>query len=226
MSVLLKFIPHEAKKCDCLEKALSKVPGVTHLVVGATEARMNYRGDWDDLCQIEYAAWRIRAKASLVEPAQCVIDFSIGRSAETKRLVEALSRVPGVLNAFIDDGQAVVIGPVAELDARKLPDVFAGAGFRYLALRSHRLRTLSYAAWDADSQIEALKGAIGGVPGVLRVDVDEAAKTISVLMMPRSARDLDLASAAAEAAFTVFPGRAKEEEGADGKSAGSSTPPE
>jgi len=212
MQVVVRFLPHEKKKCDCLKNAFSRIAGVKNLVVGETEARMTYRGDWDDLCLIEYAAWRLRAKASLIDPAQFVIDFSIDRENRPKKLLEELGALPGVRKVFMEDGKAYVIGPVAEVDARLFEPLVRKHGFKFLKLESHRLRTLSYEAWSASSSPQKLREALLKNPAVLRVDLDEREKTVTVLLIPYTIKDLGLVAAGEEAEFTIFPGKAEEEE--------------
>jgi hypothetical protein len=212
MQVVVRFLPHEKKKCDCLKNAFSKVAGVTNLVIGETEARMTYRGDWDDLCLIEYAAWRLRAKASLVDPAQFVIDFSIGRENSPRKLLDELGRLPGVLKVYMEDGKAYVIGAVSAVDARLFAPLVRKHGFNFLRLESHRLRTLSYEAWSASSSPQKLREALLRNPAVLRVDLDEREKTVTVLLIPYTTKDLGLVAAGEEAEFTIFPGKAGDEE--------------
>lgn len=209
----LQFVQHEHKNCDCLKKTLSKVAGVTNLVMGDSNvARMNFTGDWDELVSIEYAAWRIRCKANLIEPAMFAIDFTADKTTSTKGLMEALEKTPGVQKAFIEAGRLYVFSRMAEVDPRLYQQVIKDAGLRYVATRSHRLRSLSYEAWDGKSSLNVLKETLQKTTGVLRVDIDEKNKQVHVVLIRETSKDPQVVTAAEEACFTLYPGKAEEED--------------
>lgn len=173
---------------------------------------MNFTGDWDEMFSVEYAAWSIKCKAALVEPAMYVIDAASERQSSTKGLIENFEKTPGVQKVFMEAGKLFVFARVADTDPRVFQQVVKDSGFRWIALRSHRLRTLSYDAWDAKSSPEALKQLLEKVPGVLRVDLDPKARTVSVLLIRESTKDPGLVIAAEDAGFTLYPGKAADDD--------------
>jgi len=212
LQVTLRYIPHDVKKCDCLKKALTRVEGVTNVEVGDIEARMTFKGDWNELTDIEYFVSQIRCKSALVDPGIFQIDFSVSRQTSTPVLVDAVQKVPGVVKVFVESGRLYVFGKILDVDPRSLQQAVKDAGFRYNGLRSHRFRTLSYEPWEAKSQLPVLRDVLLKNPAVLRVDFDEKAKTVSVLMIKDSMKDPALVTAAEEAGYTLFPGQAEPED--------------
>ncbi len=186
--------------------------GVSSIVVSETEVRMNFTGDWDEIFSIEYASWAIRCKAALVDPAMYAIDVASERQTSTKGLIEALEKTPGVQKVFMEAGRLFIFSRVTDTDPRVFQQVVKDSGFRWIALRSHRLRTLSYDAWEANSSPEALKQLLLKTPGVLRVDLDPKEKTISVLLIRESTKDPGLVLAAEEAGFSLYPGKAADDD--------------
>jgi hypothetical protein len=211
MPITLKYIPHDLKPCDCLQNALMRVPNLRKVSVAPTQATMMFTGDWDQLVAITNAAASVRIKSALYSPAMFSIDYVVERQSSV-RAVDVAAKIPGVAKAFGGDGKLYVFGPVAQVDPRAFAPALKEEGIKFLALRSHRLRTLSYEPWEKGIRPERIRERLMKVPGVLRVDMDPVALTATVLMIRDSIKDLELVGAAEEVNVTLFPGTAEDEE--------------
>jgi len=212
MRVALRYIPHDVKPCDCLKIALMRVPGVTGVSVSPLEARLVFTGDWAQLASLQNAAASVRIKAALTEPAFFTVEYAAARETQSKLAADALSKIPGVVKVFPDGSKIHFFGSVHLVDPRSFATTLDAAGFKFVALRSHRLRTLSYEAWEKGIRPEKLRERLLKVPGILRADVDPAASTVTILMIKDSVKDLDLVAAAEEVSITLFPGKAEDDD--------------
>lgn len=223
LRVTLKYIPHDPKPCDCLQNALTRLSTVKHVAVSPTEATMVFTGDWDQLPAISYAASVVRIKSALVSPGFFSIDYAVEKQTSVKAQ-EILAKVTGVAKTFGESGKVYLFAPVAQFDPRLIATTLKDAGIKFVALRSHRLRTLSFEPWEKDFRPERIRERLMKVPGVLRVDVDPASNAVTVLLIRDSVKDLELVTAAEDVSCTLFPGKAEEEDEAPPQKADSSTP--
>jgi len=212
LRVALRYIPHDVKPCDCLKIALMRVPGVSGVSVSPMEARLVFSGDWAQLASLQNAAANVKIKAALTEPAFFTVEYAAARETQSKLAADALSKIPGVVKVFPDGSRVHFFGSVNAVDPRSFATTLAGAGFKFVALRSHRLRTLSYEAWEKGIRPENLRQRLLKVPGILRADIDPAASTVTILMIKDSVKDLELVSAAEEVSVTLFPGKAEDDD--------------
>jgi hypothetical protein len=212
LSIILKYIPHDSKPCECLKSMLTRVPFIKSIGMGATDVRMVFTGDWDQLIAVQNAAAAARTKAALVDPALFSIEYAGDRETQAIVASEALAKISGVKKVFTGGTRAYVFGATSAVDPRKFAPTLKDAGFKFVALRSHRLRTLSYEPWDKKVSPARIQDRLLKVPGVLRADVDAAASTVTVLLMRDTAKDLELVGAAEDVNVTLFPGRAEEDE--------------
>jgi hypothetical protein len=215
MEISLRFLPTDLKSCEAIEKALQKNPLIKKLAVTPGEAKMTFSGNWDQLVTVQNCAAAVKLKGCLVTPAIFTIDCSPARANPSATAAVALSKVPGANKAFGDGTRVTVFGSVALLDPRTIDTTLKEYGWKLVAVRSHRLRTLSYEPWEKGIRPERLRERLAKVPGVLRVDVDPGALTLTVLMIRDTAKDLDIVAAAEDMMVTVFPGKAEEEEPPD-----------
>ena len=212
MEIVLKFLPADVKSCDAIEKSLQKLPMIKKLAVAPGEAKMTFTGNWDQLAVVQGAAAGAKLKGVLITPAIFVVDCAPLRQPVKAPAAEALIKIQGVNKAYGEGTRITVFGSIALLDPRKFDAGLREYGWRMVALRSHRLRTLSYEAWEKGTRPEKLRDRLTKVPGVLRVDVDAGASTVTVLLMRETAKDFDLVTAAEDVGITIFPGTAEEEE--------------
>jgi hypothetical protein len=212
MELVLKFLPADVKACDAIEKSLQKLPMIKKLAVAPGEAKMTFTGNWDQLAVVQGAAAGAKLKGVLITPGIFVVDCAPLRQPVKATAAEALIKIQGVNKAFGEGTRITVFGSIALLDPRKFDSGLREYGWRFVALRSHRLRTLSYEAWEKGTRPEKLRDRLMKVPGVLRVDVDAGASTVTVLLMRETAKDFDLVTAAEDVGITIFPGTAEEEE--------------
>jgi hypothetical protein len=212
MRVALRYIPHDTKPCDCLKIALMRVPGVSGVSVTPLEARLLFRGDWAQLASLQNAAAAAKIKAALTEPAFFTVEYAAGRETQSRLASEALSKIPGIVKVFPDGSKVHMFGPVNLVDPRSFATTLDAAGFRFVALRSHRLRTLSYEVWEKGIRPEKLRERLMKVPGILRADLDPAASTVTILIIKDSVKDLELVAAAEEVSITLFPGKAEDDD--------------
>ena len=191
---------------------LTRVPFVKSIGMAPTEVRMIFTGDWDQLAAIQNAAAGARTKAALIDPGLFFIEYAGETQTQAALATEALAKIPGVKKVFNSGGKAYIFGAVNAVDPRKFAPTLKDAGFKFVALRSHRLRTLSYEPWDKTVNPVQIQNRLMKVPGVLRADVDAAASTVTVLLMRDTAKDLELVGAAEDVSITLFPGKAEEED--------------
>lgn len=208
---MLKYIPHDAKPCECLQNALMRVPNLKRVSVTPAMASMVFTGDWDQLVAITNAAASVKIKSALYSPAMFSIDYTVEKQT-TAKAAEVAAKIPGVVKAFGENGKLYVFGPVPQIDPRSFAAALKEEGFKFVALRSHRLRTLSYEPWEKGIRPERIRERLLKVPGVLRVDIDHAASTATILMIRDSIKDLELVTAAEEVSITLFPGTAEDDE--------------
>lgn len=211
MPVTLKYIPHDSKPCECLKNALMRVPNLKRVSVTPTQATMVFTGDWDQLVSVTNAATSVRIKSALYSPGMFSIDYVAERTTNLKA-VDVAARIPGVAKAFGADGKLYVFGAISDIDPRSFAPALKEQGFKFVALRSHRLRTLSYEPWEKGIRPERIRERLMKVPGVLRVDIDHTATTATILLIRDSVKDLDLVAAAEEVSITLFPGTAEDDE--------------
>lgn len=212
MEIYLRFLPSDLKSCEAIEKALQRIPLVKKIVVTPGEAKMNFTGNWDQLFVVQNAPATVKLKGALITPAIFTVDCTPARSNPSLPAAEALKKVEGVNKTYGDGTRITVYGSAALTNPKNFEISLKDYGWKFVALRSHRLRTLSYEAWTKGSRPESLRECLLKVPGVLRVDVDPGASTVTVLVIRETAKDLDIATAAEDAMFTIFPGKAEEEE--------------
>jgi len=212
MDLQLRFLPTDLKSCEAIEKGLQKIALVKKVVVTPGEAKMVFTGNWDQLITVQNVAASLKLKGALITPAIFTVDCAPARSAPKATAAEALMKVQGVNKAFGEGTRVTVFGSVALLDPRGFEASLKDYGWKFVALRSHRLRTLSYEAWEKGIRPESIRERLVKVPGVLRVDVDAGASTLTVLIIRDTAKDLDLVTAAEDVNVTIFPGKAEEEE--------------
>lgn len=213
MDLQLRFTPSDLKSCEAIEKALQKNPLVKKIVVTPGEAKMNFSGNWDQLVTVQNAAAHAKLKGVLITPAIFTVDCAPARSNPTTATpAEALQKVQGVNKAFGEGMRVTVFASVALTHPRHFETTLQEYGWKFVALRSHRLRTLSYEAWEKGIKPEKIKERLVKVPGVLRADVDAGAMTVTLLIIRDTARDLDIAAAAEDVMVTIFPGKAEEED--------------
>lgn len=211
LRITLKYVPHDTKPCDCLKNALSRLTLVRKVTVTPAEATMLFTGDWDQLVAVTNAAASVRIKSALYTPGLFSIEYTTEKQTSAKA-VDVAAGIPGVAKVFGGDGKLYVFGPVNQVDPRSFAPTLKEFGFKFVALRSHRLRTLSYEPWDKATRPEKIKERLLKVPGVLRVDMDPAALTATVLMIRETVKDIDLVAAAEEVSVTLFPGKAEEDD--------------
>lgn len=210
--IVLRAILDETKPPETLKMALMKVPGAKDIKVTDTEASLLFTGSYQDLNSLLKAAASVQIKSALYDPGLFIVEFAAGRQSQQKAAMDALQKVPGVQKVFADGPKILVVGPIKHIDPRGFATALQDAGFKFVALRSHRLRTLSFEPWEKGTRPEKLRERLLKVPGMLRVDMDFAASTATVLLMRDTAKDLQLVAVAEEAGFTLFPGKAEEEE--------------
>jgi hypothetical protein len=212
MEIFLRFFPTDLKSCESMEKALQKIALLKKIAVSPGEAKMSFTGNWDQLAVVQAAIGTAKLKGALVTPGIFTVDCAPTRANPKAGAAEALSKVQGVNKAVGEGTRITVYGSVALLDPRQFDVSLREYGWRFVALRSHRLRTLSYEPWEKGTRPEVLRERLTRVPGVLRVDLDPGALTVTVLVVRETAKDLDIVNAAEDAMFTIFPGKAEEEE--------------
>ncbi|HZL73252.1 MAG TPA: hypothetical protein VFC86_12395 [Planctomycetota bacterium] len=188
-----------------------KVASLKRVSVSPTQATMQFTGDWDQLVAITNAASSVRIKSALYSPGMFSIDY-VAEKATSVKITDVAAKIPGVAKAFGGDGKLYVFGPIAQVDPRTFATVLKEDGFKFVALRSHRLRTLSYEPWEKGIRPERIRERLMKVPGVLRVDIDHAATTATILLIRDTVKDLDLVAAAEEVSITLFPGTAEDDE--------------
>ena len=191
---------------------LTKVPMIKSIGMGPTEVRLMFTGDWDQLAIVQNAAAAARTKAALIDPGLFGIEYVADKENRTALASEALAKIPGVRKVVTGGGKALIYGAIREVDPRKFATALKDAGFKFVALRSHRLRTLSYEPWEKTVNPILIQNRLMKVPGVLRADVDAAASTVTVLLIRDTAKDLELVGAAEDVSITLFPGKAEEED--------------
>jgi hypothetical protein len=184
---------------------------VRKVTVTPTEATMLFTGDWDQLVSITNAAASARIKSALYAPGLFSVDYVVEKQSSVK-VVDAGMKIPGVAKAFGGDGKLYLFGPIAHIDPRTIAPTLKEDGFRFVALRSHRLRTLSYEPWEKGIRPEQIRERLMKVPGVLRVDINAGASTATVLLIRDTVKDIDLVTAAEDVNVTLFPGKAEEDE--------------
>ncbi len=211
LRVTLKYVPHDSKPCECLKNALMRVPNLRKVTVSPTEASMLFTGDWNQLTAITSAASAVSIKSALYTPGLFSIDYVVEKTTSVKP-VEVAAKIPGVEKAFGGEGKLYLFGPTAAIDPRSIAPALKEAGLKFVALRSHRMRTLSYEPWEKGIRPERLRERLMKVPGVLRVDMDFVGSTATVLMIRDSVKDLDLVAAAEDVSCTLFPGKAEDDE--------------
>lgn len=213
MEIQLKFFPGDLKSCEAIEKALQKIALVKKIVVTPGEAKMVFSGNWDQLVTVQNAAAAAKLKGALITPAIFTVDCAPGRAnPSTATPAEALMKVQGVNKSFGDGMRVTVFASVALTNPAQFETTLKEYGWKFVALRSHRLRTLSYEAWEKGIKPEKIKERLVKVPGVLRVDVDAGASTITLLVVRETAKDLDIVAAAEDVMVTVYPGKAEEDD--------------
>lgn len=188
-----------------------RVPNLKRVSVSPTQATMNFTGDWDQLVLITNAAASVRIKSALVTPGLFTIEYTTEKQTSLKAS-EVAAKIAGVDKVFGGEGRIHVFGAVASVDPRAFAPALKEAGFKFVALRSHRLRTLSYEPWEKGIRPERIRERLMKVPGVLRVDMDAAASTATVLLIRDTVKDLDLVTAAEDVSVTLFPGTAEDDE--------------
>jgi len=208
--IVLRAILDETKPPETLKVALMKVPGVKDVKVTDNEASLLFTGSYLELNSLLKAAASVQIKAALYDPGLFVIEFASGKQSLPKAAMDAVQKVAGVQKIFMDGSKLMAAGPVKHLDPRGFATALQEAGFKFVALRSHRLRTLSFEAFEKGTPTEKLRDCLERIAGVLRVDMDYSASTVTVLMMPDTAKDLALAAAAEEVGFAIFPGKEEE----------------
>jgi hypothetical protein len=211
LKVTLKYVPHDVKPCECLQNALMRVPNLKKVAVTPTEATMLFTGDWDQLVSITNAAASARIKSALYSPGFFSIDYVVERQSSV-RAVDVAGKIPGVTKAFGGEGKLYIFAPIAQLDPRSIAPALKEEGIKFVALRSHRLRTLSYEAWEKGIRPERIRERLMKVPGVLRVDMDPVASTATILLIRDTVKDLELVTAAEDVNVTLFPGTAEDDE--------------
>ena len=172
---------------------------------------MSFTGDWDQLVAITNAASSVSIKSALYSPGLFSVDYVVERQSSVKA-VDVAAKLPGVAKTFGGDGKLYLFAPIAQFDPRSIAPALKEEGIKFVALRSHRLRTLSYEPWEKGIRPEKLKERLLKVPGVLRVDMDPTALTATILMIRDSIKDLELVTAAEDVSCTLFPGTAEDEE--------------
>ena len=188
-----------------------RLPQLKKVVVTPTEATMLFTGDWNELPAIQNAASYARIKSALYSPGLFVVDYVIEKQTGAK-ILEVANNIPGVAKVFGGEGRLYVFAPVAQLDPRTIAPALKDQGFKFVSLRSHRMKTLSYETWEKGIRPERIRERLMKVPGVLRADIDPAALTVTVLMIRDTVKDLDLVTAAEDVSVTLFPGKAEEDE--------------
>jgi hypothetical protein len=213
MEIFLRFLPTDLKSCDAIEKALQKIPTVKKIAVTPGEAKMVFTGNWDQLIAVQNAAPSVKLKGALITPGIFTVDCAPGRAnPSTPTPAEALQKVQGVNKAFGEGMRVTVFGSVALIDPRHFDTTLKEYGWKFVAVRSHRLRTLSYEAWEKGIRPEKIKERLLKVPGVLRCDVDAGASTVTLLIIRETSKDLEIVTAAEDVMVTVYPGKAEEED--------------
>ena len=213
MEIFLRFLPTDLKSCEAIEKSLQKIPLVKKIVVTPGEAKMVFTGNWDQLITVQNAAATAKLKGALIAPGIFTVDCAPGRANPTTPTpAEALQKLQGVNKAFGDGMRVTVFGSVSLMDPRGFDTTLKEYGWKFVALRSHRLRTLSYEPWEKGIRPEKIKERLSKVPGVLRADVDVAASKVTLLVIRETAKDLDIVAAAEDVMVTIYPGKAEEEE--------------
>jgi hypothetical protein len=188
-----------------------RVPNLRKVSVSPTEASMLFTGDWSQLTAITNAAAAVSIKSALYTPGLYSIEYVVEKPSSLKA-ADVLAKVAGVTKVFGSDGKAWVFGPIAQVDPRSFAPALKEAGIKFIALRSHRLRTLSYEPWEKGIRPEKIRERLMKVPGVLRVDMDPAASTATILLIRDSVKDLELVSACEDVSVTLFPGTAEDDE--------------
>jgi len=205
--IVLRALLDETRPPETLKMALMKVAGAKEIKVSDTEASLLFTGSYLELNSLVKAASSVQIKSVLYDPALFVIEYAAGKNAQQKAAMDALQKVPGVQKVFMDGSKIVVAGPTKHIDARGFAPALQDAGFKFVALRSHRLRTLGYEPWEKETKAEKLRDRLLRVPGMLRVDMDYSASTVTVLQMLDTVKDLGLAAAAEEVCFALYPGK-------------------
>jgi hypothetical protein len=172
---------------------------------------MMFSGDWSQLTAITNAAASVNIKSALYSPGLFILEYAVEKQSSVKA-VDVGMKVPGMAKSFGGDGKLFLFGAVAQVDPRTFATVLKEDGLKFVALRSHRLRTLSYQPWEKGIRPEKLREQLMKVPGVLRVDLDPVDCKATVLLIRDTAKDLDLVASAEEAKFTLFPGTAEDDE--------------
>lgn len=172
---------------------------------------MMFTGEWDQLILVTNAATSARIKSALYSPGFFSIDYVAEKQTSVKA-ADVLAKVAGVEKVFGENGKAYLFGAISRVDPREFAPALKEAGFKFVALRSHRLRTLSYEPWEKGIRPEKIRERLMKVPGVLRVDIDPVALTATVLLIRDSVKDLELVTAAEEVSVTLFPGTAEDDD--------------
>lgn len=211
MPVVLKYVHHDTKPCECLQNSLQRNPRLKKISVSPTQASMIFTGDWNDLVTITNSAASAGIKSALYSPGLFSIDYVVERQSSVKA-VDVAAKIPGVAKAFGGDGKLYLFGPISDIDPRSFAPALKEEGIKFIAIRSHRLRTLSYEPWEKGVRPDRIRERLMKVPGVLRVDIDHKATTATILMIRDTVKDLELVSAAEEVSITLFPGTAEDDE--------------
>ena len=222
--IALKFFPTDLKSCENVEKTLGKVPLIKKLSVTPGEAKMLFTGNYDQLMIVQNAAIGAKVKAALVSPAIFTVDVAAIRNNPSLAAADALAKIGGVAKTFGEGARVTVFGPVDKVSPKDFDSIIRDFGWKVVAIRSHRLRTLSYEPWEKGIRPEKIKERLLKGPGVLPVDVDAGALTVSMVIMRETAKDLDIVSAAEDVMVTIFPGKAEEEEEAPAEPAPAPAP--
>ena len=207
----LKYVPHDTKPCECLQNALMRVPQLKKVTVTPTEATMMFSGDWSQMVAITNAAASVNIKSALYSPGLFSIEYAVEKQSSVKPFDVGM-KIPGAAKAFGGDGKLYVFGPIAQVDPRTFATVLKEDGLKFVALRSHRLRTLSYEPWEKGIRPEKLRERLMKIPGVLRVDLDYKESKATILLIRDTVKDLDLVAAAEDEKITLFPGTAEDDE--------------
>src|SRR5688572_7145003 len=148
--IALRFFPTDLKSCENVEKTLQKIPLIKKLSVTPGEAKMLFTGNWDQLLIVQNAAIGAKVKAALVSPAVFTVDCAAIRSNPSLPAADALATIGGVAKTFVDVARVTVFGPIAQVSPKDFDATIREFGWKVVAIRSHRLRTLSYEPWEKD----------------------------------------------------------------------------
>lgn len=177
-------------------KALDKVKGLENAKADAGLVTFEYTGRLEDLAGIERSLSSGKRTAVLVAPAMVQMSLTGAREADPAAMMEALKKTEGVRLPVVTRKEATVYADLDKVCPCKLAEDLRAGGFEP-QLKSHAdLRVALGGEGDAD----ALKAALGSMPGVVRAAVDGGEVHMLATLKVKSK---DVQRAVKEAGFTV-----------------------